>query len=125
MAQTYGVAAENSAEPNIVEVDATEDESQALLNSGGDGYAKQNEEGADGNASLVSSISNLSNTIIGSGKWSFYLSFHLKAKNINIDALFQLQACLLSLWSLSLTLSFKTSCTQLLFFFDRQLRQRA
>lgn len=60
MVQTYGVARENN-----VDVDGNSggaDESRALLGSGGAEVAKP-----DGHATIGSCISNLSNTIMGTG----------------------------------------------------------
>lgn len=66
MVQTYGVVPENDSEPIPTNyIDAAEGESSALL--GGDASIKRKDK-ADGHASIVSSVSNLSNTIIGSGE---------------------------------------------------------
>ncbi|KDR80651.1 hypothetical protein GALMADRAFT_241008 [Galerina marginata CBS 339.88] len=73
MVQTYGVAPENSAEAEP-DVDGVEDESRALLDGGGGAVRRKTEEEDDGHASLVSCISNLSNTIIGSGMLTFPLA---------------------------------------------------
>lgn len=63
MVQTYGVAPGNDAGPaNHV---PGEGEDSALL--GGDSAPKLQGK-ADGHASIVSCVSNLSNTIIGSGE---------------------------------------------------------
>jgi hypothetical protein len=58
MVHTYGVAPESGIEPTH-----NDGEASALL--GGDATVKRT--GRDGHASLTSSVSNLSNTIIGSG----------------------------------------------------------
>ncbi|KIM90493.1 hypothetical protein PILCRDRAFT_185179 [Piloderma croceum F 1598] len=72
MVQTYGVAPDNDSEPIPTNyIDATEGESSALL--GGDASIKRKDK-ADGHASIVSSVSNLSNTIIGSGMLTFPLA---------------------------------------------------
>ncbi|KAF8159531.1 transmembrane amino acid transporter protein-domain-containing protein [Crassisporium funariophilum] len=68
MVQTYGVAPESSAEPNALETD----EGRALL--GGPRRTSKVDSNADGHASLISCISNLSNTIIGSGMLTFPLA---------------------------------------------------
>jgi hypothetical protein len=66
MVQTYGVAPDNDNEPMPTNyIGATEGESSALL--GGDASIKRKDK-ADGHASIISSVSNLSNTIIGSGE---------------------------------------------------------
>jgi len=67
MVQTYGVAPESAADP-LRALDA--DEGQALL---GASSAPVNAK-ADGRASLTSCISNLANTIIGSGTCQFAVS---------------------------------------------------
>ncbi|KAJ7574441.1 transmembrane amino acid transporter protein-domain-containing protein [Mycena floridula] len=64
MVQTYGVAQSNNLEPES----ATGEETSALL--GG----SRNVTKREGNASLVSSVSNLANTIIGSGMLTFPLA---------------------------------------------------
>jgi len=64
MVQTYGVAPESAADP-LRALDA--DEGQALL---GGSSAPVNAK-IEGRASLVSCISNLANTIIGSGTCQF------------------------------------------------------
>lgn len=70
MVQVYGVAPQDSADANIVtngvEGHGEGDESQALLTGRTVTRATQKEK--DGHASLLSCISNLSNTIIGSGE---------------------------------------------------------
>lgn len=60
MVQTYGVAPVNDTEPT----DQAGGEGSALL--GGDATAKK--AGRDGHATIVSCVSNLANTIIGSGE---------------------------------------------------------
>lgn len=66
MVQTYGVAPDEDSQPTPTNyTDAMEGESSALL--GGNASAKGVNK-ADGHASIVSCVSNLSNTIIGSGK---------------------------------------------------------
>jgi len=61
MVQTYGVAEATDVDPST-----GGDEARALL--GGDSAAVKKAEGKrDGHATIVSCISNLSNTIIGSG----------------------------------------------------------
>jgi hypothetical protein len=66
MVQTYGVAPDNDSEPTPTNyISATDGESSALL--GGDASIKRTGK-ADGHASIVSCVSNLSNTIIGSGE---------------------------------------------------------
>jgi hypothetical protein len=61
MVQTYGVAEATDFDPST-----GGDEARALL--GGDSAGVRKAEGkADGHATIVSCISNLSNTIIGSG----------------------------------------------------------
>ena len=63
MVQTYGVVPENSAEPSL---DA--DEARALLAGPSDpGTPSKADRHVGGHATLTSSVSNLSNTIIGSG----------------------------------------------------------
>jgi hypothetical protein len=66
MVQTYGIAPDNDSDRTPTNyVSAGEGESSALL--GGDASIKRNDK-ADGHASIVSCVSNLSNTIIGSGE---------------------------------------------------------
>lgn len=65
MVQTYGVAPVNDSEPT----DQAGSEDSALL--GGDATAKK--VGRDGNATMISCISNLANTIIGSGELTLRL----------------------------------------------------
>lgn len=68
MVQVYGVAPQDSADANAHGVEGQEgDESQALLT--GRTVARATKKDNDGNASLLSCISNLSNTIIGSGAY--------------------------------------------------------
>lgn len=63
MVQTYGVVPETCTEPGL---DA--DESRALLAGPTEpGTPSKRDKHPDGHATLTSSISNLSNTIIGSG----------------------------------------------------------
>ncbi|KAF9475011.1 AAAP amino acid transporter [Pholiota conissans] len=72
MTQTYGVAAAGSAEPSVST--ATEvDESRALL-GGRTSKSHSDRPSPHGRASLTSCISNLSNTIIGSGMLTFPLA---------------------------------------------------
>lgn len=61
MVQTYGVAPENNNEP----ADQASGEGSALL--GGEATVKH---GRDGHATIISCVSNLANTIIGSGELS-------------------------------------------------------
>jgi hypothetical protein len=69
MVQTYGVAPDEDSQPTPTNyIDAMEGESSALL--GGNASVKRVNE-ADGRASIVSCVSNLSNTIIGSGESCF------------------------------------------------------
>ena len=66
MVQTYGVAADNDSEPTTpTNYASAEGESSALL--GSDASIKRTGK-PDGHASIVSCVSNLSNTIIGSGE---------------------------------------------------------
>lgn len=69
MVQVYGVAPQDSADANVptngVEENGEGDESRALLT--GRTVARATQKDKDGHASLLSCISNLSNTIIGSG----------------------------------------------------------
>jgi hypothetical protein len=78
MVQTYGVAPDNDNEPTPTNfVSSGEGESSALL--GGDASIKRTDK-ADGHASIISSISNLSNTIIGSGETlTFMLQSQIQA----------------------------------------------
>ncbi|TFK29722.1 vacuolar amino acid transporter 5 [Coprinopsis marcescibilis] len=76
MVATYGVAPVNAADPSTVE---DSHESRALL--GGDsssshssGSGRAEREKRDGHATLTSCISNLANTIIGSGMLTFPLA---------------------------------------------------
>ncbi|PPQ78399.1 hypothetical protein CVT25_011622 [Psilocybe cyanescens] len=69
MVQTYGIAPDNQVEQDTHGVS---DESRALL--GGDSGRVHSNKDDDGHASLVSCISNLSNTIIGSGMLTFPLA---------------------------------------------------
>jgi hypothetical protein len=70
MVQTYGVAQDNDSVPTPTNyVDDMDGEGSALL--GGDSSLKRTDK-ADGHASIVSCVSNLSNTIIGSGEPIFY-----------------------------------------------------
>ena len=64
MVQIYGVANNNDSEPNNHV--AGDGEDSALL--GGDSAVKRIER-ADGHATIVSCVSNLSNTIIGGGEY--------------------------------------------------------
>jgi len=65
MVQTYGIANESSLDPTAPDVD----ESRALLGGGATGKASGL---VDGRATIVSCISNLLNTIIGSGACFFF-----------------------------------------------------
>jgi len=69
MVQTYGVAREHSAE---TDEHGIVDESRALLGGGNSGRVP-GKKLPDGHASLTSCISNLSNTIIGSGAYIVFL----------------------------------------------------
>lgn len=71
MVQPYG-AGENS-EANYERPEAIENESDALLGGVRDSSVKRIQE-ADGHASIISSVSNLANTIIGSGMLTFPLA---------------------------------------------------
>lgn len=63
MFQTYGVAPDTSVEPSL-----GTDEARALLADPNEpGTPSKRDRHADGHATLTSCISNLSNTIIGSG----------------------------------------------------------
>lgn len=62
MVQTYGVAPVNDTEPT----DQVRGESSALL---GDDATIKRASKADGHATIVSCVSNLANTIIGSGEF--------------------------------------------------------
>ncbi|KAF5316609.1 hypothetical protein D9619_006400 [Psilocybe cf. subviscida] len=76
MVQVYGVAPRDSADANVAangaEGNGEGDESQALLT--GRTVARATQKEKDGHASLLSCISNLSNTIIGSGMLTFPLA---------------------------------------------------
>ena len=63
MVQSYGVASSYSSEP-VETLNDEIDESRTLLGS----HSRVNPQN-DGHATLFSSISNLLNTIIGSGAW--------------------------------------------------------
>lgn len=63
MVQTYGVAPPNDAEPT--QDTTAEGEGSALL--GGDATPKRAVK-RDGHATIISCVSNLANTIIGSGE---------------------------------------------------------
>lgn len=63
MVQTYGVVPETAVEPNIIDTD----EARALL-ADPNAPSKRNRH-TDGHATLTSCISNLLNTIIGSGAY--------------------------------------------------------
>ena len=63
MVQTYGIAPENSAESSL-----DVDEARALLATPETPNKKDGR--VDGHATLISCISNLLNTIIGSGAWN-------------------------------------------------------
>lgn len=65
MVNTYGVAADSSSDPTSAGLGG---ESSALLGGGRDATIKRASK-REGHASMVSSVSNLANTIIGSGKW--------------------------------------------------------
>lgn len=76
MVQTYGVAGATDVDPST-----GGDEARALL--GGDSAAVRKAEGKpDGHATIVSCISNLSNTIIGSGTRA--ISFALSSCRRNL-----------------------------------------
>jgi hypothetical protein len=62
MVQTYGVIKDNTAEPGA----SGRGEQSALL--GNDSSSSPGMALADGHASLISCVSNLANTIIGSGE---------------------------------------------------------
>lgn len=87
MVQTYGVARENNAEP----VNGHDgDESRALLGGAGAGQAGK----PDGRATLASCISNLSNTIMGTGTY-FSIPF---VQDMWLSFCVVFQECLLSQW---------------------------
>jgi len=65
MVQTYGIANESSLDPTAPDAD----ESRALLGGGATGKASGL---VDGRATIISCISNLLNTIIGSGACFFF-----------------------------------------------------
>ena len=69
MVQTYGVAENRTDTHEHVQEEPQGGESSALL--GGDATPKQSRGKRDGAGSLVSSVSNLANTIIGSGTFPF------------------------------------------------------
>ncbi|TFK39871.1 transmembrane amino acid transporter protein-domain-containing protein [Crucibulum laeve] len=71
MVQTYGVAPENATEPGV---QAEGEEATALLGGNRDTSVKRTQEKRDGHATMYSCISNLSNTIIGSGMLTFPLA---------------------------------------------------
>ncbi|KAF8659850.1 hypothetical protein AX16_001735 [Volvariella volvacea WC 439] len=66
MVQTYGVARESNAEPS-----SSNNETSALLGGDRDTTVKRTSGKADGHASITSCVSNLLNTIIGSGMLTF------------------------------------------------------
>lgn len=70
MVQTYGVI--GSSAPDTVNEGPT-GEASALLGGDRDATVKRTSDRADGHASIVSCISNLSNTIIGSGVYPYSL----------------------------------------------------
>ena len=85
MVQTYGVAPETSVEPSI-----DTDEARALLAD--PNAPSKRDRHTDGHATVISCISNLLNTIIGSGTYFATHSGH------TTDLLDILQECLHFLW---------------------------
>lgn len=86
MVQTYGVVPESSLEPGL-----DMDEARALLAEPNEpGPPSKRDGNTDGHASLTSSISNLLNTIIGSGAYLII--------PVDSDSPHNAQECLHFLW---------------------------
>lgn len=71
MVQTYGIAPDSGAEPAQA---GSTGETNALLGENRDSTTNRDVRKREGHASLGSCISNLANTIIGSGEFSAFLS---------------------------------------------------
>lgn len=103
MVQVYGVAPHDSADANVTtngaEGNGEGDESQALLT--GRTVARATQKEKDGHASLLSCISNLSNTIIGSGASKYCYSGAVPVLMFTNFISPCVQACSPSLWWVS------------------------
>lgn len=76
MVQTYGIAAENNVDSSPTDVRHA-DESRALLGGGtaAAGTTAKKNERPDGHATMASCISNLANTIMGTGRYPYRWSY--------------------------------------------------
>ncbi len=75
MVQTYGVARDTAAEPST-----SRSESSALLGGDRDTAVKRVQSPREGHASFTSCVSNLMNTIIGSGTFLIPCRVDLRSK---------------------------------------------